>query len=281
VSAMAGERAAVYLPGLVTAARSFGQVQRSRTLRDMSVEEVLMPRGIELAAHGHEDAQLCFVLEGEYLESARGRAWRLQPGTAWLRPAREQHSNIVAPDQDALTLLVSFNRERFGGCERADAGPRLVGSLLLDELRAGLIGELRRDDAGTALALEGWALLLLTHAERAAAGLGTGTGAAPPWLRDARQVIEQSYRTRISLASVAASLGVHPATLAAAFRRYYQVSVGEIIRELRLRHARQRLRASRAPIKQIAVEAGFYDQAHLGRCCKRRFGLSPGEIRRR
>jgi AraC family transcriptional regulator len=278
---MARERAVADLPGLVTAARSFGQVQRSRTLRDMSVEEVLMPRGTELGEHGHEDAQLCLVLEGEYLERARGRAWRLQPGTVWLRPAREQHSNIVGPEQDALTLLVSFDRERFGGGERADGGPRLACSLLLDELRGGLIGELRRGDAGSALALEGWALLLLSHAERAAVGLGTGAGAAPPWLHDARRAIERSYCNRISLASVAASVGVHPATLAAAFRRYYQVSVGELVRELRLRHARRRLRASRAPIKQIAVEAGFYDQAHLGRCCKLRFGLSPGAIRRR
>jgi AraC family transcriptional regulator len=245
----------------------------------MSVEEVLMPRGVRLATHGHEEAQLCLVLEGEYLECARGRVWRLQPGTAWLRPAREQHSNIVAPDQDALTLLVSFNRERFGDCARADAGPRLVRSLLLDELRAGLVGELRRGDASAAMALEGWALLLLSHAERAAVGLGTS--AAPPWLRDARRVIEQSFSQRVSLARVAASLGVHPATLAAAFRRYYQVSVGELILELRLRHARQRLRTSRAPIKQIAVEAGFYDQAHLGRCFKRRYGVSPGEMRRR
>jgi AraC family transcriptional regulator len=116
------------------------------------------------------------------------------------------------------------------------------------------------------------------HTERAAADLGTGV--APPWLHDARRVIEQSYCNPISLATVAARLGVHPSTLAAAFRRYYRVSVGELTRELRLRHARQRLRASRAPIKQVAVEAGFYDQAHLGRCCKRRFGISPAEIRR-
>jgi AraC family transcriptional regulator len=278
---MTGERAEANLSGPVTAVRSFGQVQRSRTLRDMCVEEVVMPRGIRLAAHGHEDTQLCFVLEGEYLECARGGVWRLQPGTVWLRPAGEQHSNIVVPEQDALTLLVSFRRECFAACERADAGPRLVSSLLLDELRAGLVGELRRGDAGAALALEGWALLLLSHAERSAAGLGAGTWAPPPWLHDARRMVEESYRNRISLATIAASLGVHPATLAAAFRRYYQVSVGELIRELRLRHARRRLRGSRAPIKQIAAEAGFYDQAHLGRCCQRRFGLSPGEIRRR
>jgi transcriptional regulator GlxA family with amidase domain len=62
-------------------------------------------------------------------------------------------------------------------------------------------------------------------------------------------------------------------------RRFHHISVGELIRELRLRHAWKALVGSRAPIKQIAVEAGFYDQAHLGRLCRRRLGLAPAEIR--
>ncbi len=236
-----------------------------------------MPAGLSIAEHAHEDAQICCVLEGEYLESAGGRTWRLRPGVTRFRPAREQHSNRVARDHHALTLLVSFERERFAAWERSGARSGLLTSLLLDEFRSGLIEELRRGDAGAALALEGWALLLLSQTERSDAGAGAG----PEWLQDARQLIERSYSGAISLATVAASVGVHPATLAAAFRRTYRVSVGELIRELRLRRARQDLLRSRAPIKQIAVEAGFYDQAHLCRCFRRRFGASPGEIRRR
>lgn len=243
----------------------------------MSVEEVLMPAGLSIAEHAHEYAQICCVLEGEYLETAGGRTWRLQPGVTWFRPARERHANRVARDQDALTLLVSFERERFAEWERPGARPGVLSSLLLAELRCGLIDELRRGDAGAALALEGWALLLLSQTERS----GAGAGAGPEWLQDARQLIERSYCDPISLATVAASVGVHPATLAAAFRRTYRVSVGELIRELRLRRARQDLLRSRAPIKQIAVEAGFYDQAHLCRCFRRCFGTSPAEIRRR
>ncbi|HEY6354507.1 MAG TPA: cupin domain-containing protein, partial [Burkholderiaceae bacterium] len=139
--------------GVVTAARSFGRVQRSRALPGMSVEEVLMPAGLSVAEHAHEDAQICCVLEGEYLERAGGRTWRLQPGVTWFRPAREQHSNRVSRDQDALTLLVSFERQRFAAWERPGARPCLLSSLLLGEFRSGLIDELRRGDAGVALAL--------------------------------------------------------------------------------------------------------------------------------
>jgi AraC-like DNA-binding protein len=57
-----------------------------------------------------------------------------------------------------------------------------------------------------------------------------------------------------------------------------------VVQSVKRRHcdsatARRRLRASRAPIKQIAVEARFYDQVHLGRCCKRRFGCEQPSLR--
>jgi AraC family transcriptional regulator len=285
---MGGEPGRHAAEGLVSPAHSFGRVLRGRDLPGLSVEEVLMPRGVALDEHGHTQAQICFVLEGEYWETARGRAWRLAPGAIWFRPPGEIHANVVATDQDALTLLVSFASERFMRLERLHPDPCLLRGALLGELRSEMIGELRRGGAGAELALEGWALLLLSQSERVLGGAAgararpdSAADAPPPgWLDDAVQLVEESYCNPISLATVASQIGVHPATLAAAFRRYRRISVGELIRELRLRHARRALSGSRAPIKQIAVDAGFYDQAHLGRCFKRRFGISPAALRR-
>lgn len=235
-----------------------------------------MPRGLALQQHGHEEAQICLLLEGEYLERTRGRAWHLRPGSTWFRPPRELHANIVAPEEDALTLLVSIGRDRFASLERCASDPRLLRSELLGELRSEMRRELQSGDAGAVLALEGWALLLLSRTGRL---LGGGDLQTPEWLDDALHLIRQTYCQPISLSTVAARVAVHPATLAAACRRFHHISVGELIRELRLRHAWKALVGSRAPIKQIAVEAGFYDQAHLGRLCRRRLGLSPAEIR--
>jgi AraC-like DNA-binding protein/quercetin dioxygenase-like cupin family protein len=280
------------LPGSVVAAHSFGQTLRRQRMQGLSVEEVLMPRGLALAEHGHEDAQICFVLEGEYLEAARGRSWRLRPGTTWFRPPRELHANRVAREADALALLVTIGRDRFAALERRSTGPLLLRSALLDALRGAMHRELHGGDAGSACALEGLSLLLLARTGRlfgAAGGVGgvacdSGGPRAlepPGWLADALRLIEQSYCQPISLSTVAARFALHPATLAAACQRFRRRSVGELIRELRLRHAWHALASSRAPIKQIAAEAGFYDQAHLGRWFKRRFGISPAAVRRR
>jgi len=51
--------------------------------------------------------------------------------------------------------------------------------------------------------------------------------------------------------------------------------------DLRTAHARQELENTHRPIAEIAQEAGFYDESHLGRVFRRRFGISPGAFRSR
>ncbi len=261
----------------MTAAHTFGSVLRGRSLRGLSVEEVVMPAGLAVPEHGHEGAQIYFLLEGAYEEVLRGRRHELRPGAAWFRPPREPHANAVLGAGDALTLIVTIEPARLAASEAGGATGRALHSILLDEIRAELLREIRRGDPASIAALEGWSLLLLSRAERL---LATGASAAPEWLADAVAFVERACSGPLSLSAVAAAVGVHPATLAAAFRRVHGTSVGEHIREVRLRRARAWLLETRRPLKQIAADAGFFDQAHLGRCFRRRFGMAPAAFRR-
>ena len=69
-------------------------------------------------------------------------------------------------------------------------------------------------------------------------------------------------------------------TLAVGFRRYFGKSVGDYITDLRVTHARQELEKNRRPLAEIAQEAGFCDESHMGRVFRRRFRVSPGALRR-
>lgn len=53
-----------------------------------------------------------------------------------------------------------------------------------------------------------------------------------------------------------------------------------LLRELRLAHARSAPERTGRPLEEIAAETGFFDQAHLGRLFRRRFGVSPSAYRR-
>lgn len=257
---------------------TFGTILRGRNFDGLSVEEVLMPRSLRVGSHAHEGAQIYFLLEGTYLEACDSGRHTLRAGQTWFRPAGEAHENAVLGDDPALTLIVTAERCRYERLEHLSTHPRQLQSLLIDELRSELVGELRRGDASAVTALEAWALLLLTRTERL---LATGSPAAPEWLPDAVHFIETSWREPISLAAVATHVGVHPATLAAAFRRFHDTSVGEYLRRCRLEHAREALLQTNEPIKSIAVDAGFYDQAHFGRCFKALYGVTPANARLR
>ena len=255
---------------------SFGLVLRGRDLDGLSVEESLMPAGLSVPEHRHAGAQLYFLLEGAYSETLRGEEHRLRPGAAWFRPAGVPHRNAVLGEEPALTLILTVDGRRAASLSRR--APGRLPSLVLEEARQELARELRSGDTAAALAVEGWTLLLLSRAERLAIGL---EAEAPGWLEEAVGYLARRYTGAVSLSSAASHVGVHPATLAAAFRRFKATSVGEHVRELRLAHARSALERTRRPLAEIAVEAGFFDQAHLALLFRRRFGVTPAAYRRR
>src|SRR3546814_13632628 len=83
-----------------------------------------------------------------------------------------------------------------------------------------------------------------------------------------------------SLESLAETAGVHPVHLAREFHRRFGCTVGHYIRQRRIEFACHRLTASRDPLSEIAVEAGFADQSHLTNTFRRLVGMPPGRFRR-
>src|SRR3546814_17031619 len=69
--------------------------------------------------------------------------------------------------------------------------------------------------------------------------------------------------------------GVHPVHLAREFHRRFGCTVGHYIRQRRIEFACHRLTASRDPLFEVAVEAGFSDQSHLTKPFRRLVGLPP------
>ena len=92
-------------------------------------------------------------------------------------------------------------------------------------------------------------------------------------------MIETHATEALSLAQVANEVGVHRATLAAAFRRFRQMSVGESIRQQRIYRVMHALVSTKMPLGEIAIEHGFSDQAHKGRVFRRATGMTPGAYR--
>jgi AraC family transcriptional regulator len=253
---------------------SFGIELRSCDVNGISVSETLMPAGLALEEHAHERGQICFVLDGEYEERIGGHVRALSPGRIQFHAPGERHANSFGDESDVLTLLVSIEEQRWidMSCVRP-----LTRSAALAAIEQEIRRELATGDDVSRAAIEGLALLLLSRVARAGLALPV---VEPAWVADAIALIDHRYDSRLSLADVADAVGVHRATLAAAFRRFRSISVGEYIRAVRIDRAMTLLQTG-MPLDEIACAAGFADQAHFGRVFKKQTGVTPGQVRTR
>jgi AraC family transcriptional regulator len=143
-----------------------------------------------------------------------------------------------------------------------------VAALAIDSLLLELLAELRRlgGNGGTVSALPDAA---------------TAPGkAAPPWLLKAREMVCDTYVAPPELEQIATVVGVHPVSLARAFRRHFGETVGDCVRRRRIEAACQQMVATDAALTHIAFEAGFADQAHFTRTFQRHIGMPPSEYAR-
>ena len=257
---------------------TFGRSQIVLCRDGLTVSAVTLNAGLKFGSHAHTHDQLCVVLEGRYEENCDARAYALRAGSILWRRAGKMHANIIGAD-DVEVILVDIEPERSQKLCLYLASPAayfVPGTF--DDIRQELVFELHRSDQVSRIAIEGLVCLLAARTGRRCT---LPKSAMPEWLCKAVELIRSEYSCGISLAKVAAAAGVHPVTVAAAFRRYFGKSVGAYVADLRTAHARQELEDTHRPIAEIAQEAGFYDESHMGRVFRRRFGISPGALRAR
>ena len=84
----------------------------------------------------------------------------------------------------------------------------------------------------------------------------------------------------LSVGELAAVGTMSAPAFARAFRAAFGESAWSHVQRRRVERARELLERTRRPISEVAFECGFSSQSHLTRCCRQRFGATPGEIRR-
>lgn len=263
-------------PSALSAGTYFGRPEDARASGALGLCRTRYAPLQRLPEHAHDEPYLCLALTGSFAERSQGREFEVVPGTVVLHRAGETHADRFGP-APASCLNVSFPRawrERLGAW--IDAGPALYAPrAALGEIGARLAREFEAPDEASELALEGLTLELLAFFTRREHGRERR---APPWMPALCERLRQGERP--SLLTLASEAGVHPATLVRAFRRQHGCSPGEYARRARLARAMTLLRASDAPLSEVALRTGFADQSHLTRALRAAVGLAPAAYRR-
>ena len=123
---------------------------------------------------------------------------------------------------------------------------------------------------------------LALGASREAEEVAKGRGVRAARLQGIKRDISGNLDREISLADLAARHRVSPRYVRMLFESE-GTSFSESVREQRLRRARSKLLSRRFDhlrISDIAYEVGFNDLSYFNRAFRRRFGHSPGEVRK-
>jgi AraC family transcriptional regulator len=242
--------------------------------------ETYHPPNFNIPKHSHNLASFYVVLEGSLTEFSAHKARDVGTCSVVFTPPDEIHSNTFHARGGRCFLVELTQRwmERLAISDLKLDSPMDAKSGDLAMMAIRLYKEFRDADAVSSLSIEGIALEVLAAFCRQSQGLPEGY--LPSWLRSVREILDDRFSETLTLREIALQVGVHPVHLARAFRKRYRCTVGEYQRRLRIDHSSRQLIATDLSLTEIALSAGFADQAHFSRVFKERTGLTPSSFRK-
>jgi AraC-like DNA-binding protein len=96
---------------------------------------------------------------------------------------------------------------------------------------------------------------------------------------DARQLLAERFRDDLDLLAIAREVGASPFHLSRMFKRVTGRTLSEHRIALRLSHAMDAIMEGADDLSSVALEAGFFDHAHMANTFRHRLGLSPSGFR--
>jgi AraC family transcriptional regulator len=252
----------------------YGTLLRSSAVASFTLTETAYHPQLQLPAHAHQTAYFCFILQGTFTEAYGRRSRTCRASTLVFHPPEEVHSDLFHSKVRCFNIQINAHLLQQMA---APSQPADFHGGALTHLATKLYREFRETDEVSAFIIEGLALELLAAAVRSGK---TSGGAAQPWLARAREILHENFVDGLTVANIAATVGVHPTHLVREFHRYYHCTMGEYVRQRRVEFACRQILASQAPLSEIAVAAGFFDQSHFTRTFKLITGMSPAAYRK-
>jgi AraC family transcriptional regulator len=228
--------------------------------------------------HSHPEAYFCLILDGTSKQTYGSKSRVREPLTTTFYPPNELQSESFGGAGGRI-----FNVEMDSRWFRYFREYSVIGEES-NEFRGGsvawlmskLYDEFCRMDYTSGLVIEGLTLEIIAEASRQTA---VSRNRNPPWLEQAREILHEQFADRLSLACIAKLVRVHPVYLASSFRKKYRCTIGDYRQRLRIDFACRELSKSHTSIAQIALAAGFANQAHFSKTFKRLTGTTPAKFR--
>lgn len=224
--------------------------------------------------HYHENVYFTFILQGNVIEGNKKEVYSCTTGSLLFHNWHEPHYNIkpagftrgfhAEVEHDWFNNFSFSIDELQGSINISNPDTRFLFYKIFKESKKG-------DDLSAlsiqALLLQVFAQLLRNNAVE--------QNNKPLWVGKIKERLHEEYCKNHTLEDLAKTLGIHPVHLSRYFPKYFNCSLSEYIRKLRIEKSLALLSNRKFSLTEIALECGFADQSHFNRCFKEIMGINP------
>ena len=252
----------------------------------------MLPMG---SAHAHSQLEINLILSGGATYVFGGREVTVLAGDFVLFWGAVPHRTVTVEDDTrfvclylpiemflALPLSAALRRAVLAGSLVVAREPieecwprRLHDELLSGDQRLIELGRLEIELRLRRVDLTGW-----THRADCAGEAGGRSGGRDAKVCAMARFLTSHATSRITAASVAEAVGLHPNYAMTLFKGALGMTLGEYLTRYRLYLAQSMLLADGRDVASIAYDAGFGSISRFHDAFRRRFGVSPDRFRR-
>lgn len=229
--------------------------------------------------HYHENPYFWYVLNGNMMDGNKREKTLCPAGSLMFTNWQEIHygskhsidaSGFHLEFERSWLKMNDINLEIFEGSE-------LIQHPKVHFLFAKLYHEFLQNDTYSKITIE---LLLLQICNVLSDSKNRNSiQEVPIWIEHLKELIHFE-KADLSLKYLSEKLGVHPVHISRSVPKYLSVSLGEYIRQQKLKKAIPLLLSTDRSLTSIAYEAGFSDQSHFNRVFNTIFNMNPSAYRK-
>ncbi len=224
--------------------------------------------------HYHENPHICFLLQGEDIESRNNLSYQRKTGDIYFYYAGETHASI-SRKRISKNTNIEFGKTFLGKYEFSESQ---IDRAVKDNLEAKFLilkmqQEMLIDDNCSQLTIETLLLNLINYSKK------SSHQSPPKWVQLVDDLLNDKWNQQITLQELSMATEKHPITISKHFRKYFSCTLGEYLRKLKIDKSIPLIKNSRMSLTEIALHCGFADQSHFTRNFKQMTGFSPKEFR--
>ncbi len=255
----------------------YGKVVKSVNLGGLIFSKSCYRNTSSLPLHYHKNPYFCYVLNGNYSEHFSRNDLTCSKGDFIFHPQHTEHHNNF-PDKSATCFNLEFSESWINkfvesklniSCIVKTNDYRMQSSVLK------IYKEINNFDNLSSLMIEGLMLETIAGFSRNNAV----NSLVPCYLKKIAEYLNEEYHSNPSLSHLASIAEVSPGHLVREFRKVFKITIGDYLRQVRVKQSSFMLRYTDKSLSDIALDAGFSDQSHFSRVFKNIMGLTPLEYR--